>query len=341
MILLKLFIVNFILSLSLFYAILKIDNKFINFFFEKKKSEHNLHKKVIINNAGIIIVLILLFNLIYLQLININYWANLMPRPYILLISIAFFLIISFLDSKKELHPTIRFFFQITVVYISLSTINFPIKNLDFLPLKLQYLSVIFFWVYIINVTNFIDGIDGMSGVSLLGFTIPIVIVYLINQNFQSPTLIISLLLLPSIITFLMFNFPPAKFFLGDTGSIPIGYLLGYSMINLFINNYFFIFFTIFLYPILDVTFNLIRKTCRGDKPWARLFDYYFLIPVIKGGKKHFYVLKYIILITLVTIIFNLISAIYIINNIYLFIIIFIIQIYTIVHFNTFRKDKK
>ena len=80
-----------------------------------------------------------------MQLIDINYWANLMPRPYIFLISLAFLLMISFLDSKKELHPTIRFFFQITVVYISLSTINFPIKNLDFLPLKLQYLSVIFF----------------------------------------------------------------------------------------------------------------------------------------------------------------------------------------------------
>ena len=339
MILLKLFIVNFILSLLLFYAVLKINNNFINFFFEKKRSEHNLHKKLIVNNAGIIIVLILLFNLIFLQLININYWANSMPRPYILLISIAFFLIISFLDSKKELHPTIRFFLQITIVYISLSTINFPIKNLDFLPLKLQYLLVIFFWVYIINVTNFIDGIDGMSGVSLLGFTIPIIIVYLINQNFQNPALTISILLLPTVITFLIFNFPPAKFFLGDTGSIPIGYLLGYIMINLFVNNQFFIFFTIFLYPVLDVTFNLIRKTYRGDKPWARLFDYYFLIPIIKGGKKHFYVLKYIILITTMTIIFNIINALYNINNIYLFIILFVVQIFIIIHFNTFRKD--
>ena len=339
MILLKLFIINFILSLSLFYIILKLDNSFINFFFQKKKSDHKLHRTKIINNAGIVIVLILMFNLIYLQLININFWTNFMPRPYILIITIAFFLIISFIDSKIELHPTIRFILQITLVYISLSTIKFPITNLDFLPLKLQYLLIIFFWVYIINITNFIDGIDGMSGLSLLGFTIPIIIVYLINQNFQSPALIISILLLPTIITFLIFNFPPAKFFLGDTGSIPIGYLLGYMMINLFVNNQFFIFFTIFLYPFLDVTFNLIRKTHRGDKPWARLFDYYFLIPVIKGGKKHFYVLKYIILITIMTIIFNFINALYNINNIYLFIILFVVQIFMIIHFNTFRKD--
>ena len=339
MILLKLFIINFILSLSLFYIILKLDNSFINFFFQKKKSDHKLHRTKIINNAGIVIVLILMFNLIYLQLININFWTNFMPRPYILIITIAFFLIISFIDSKIELHPTIRFILQITLVYISLSTIKFPITNLDFLPLKLQYLLIIFFWVYIINITNFIDGIDGMSGLSLLGFTIPIIIVYLINQNFQSPALIISILLLPTIITFLIFNFPPAKFFLGDTGSIPIGYLLGYIMINLFVNNQFFIFFTIFLYPVLDVTFNLIRKTHRGDKPWARLFDYYFLIPIIKGRKKHFYVLKYIILITIMTIIFNFINALYNINNIYLFIILFVVQIFIIIHFNTFRKD--
>ena len=339
MILLKLFIINFILSLSLFYIILKLDNSFINFFFQKKKRDHKLHRTKIINNAGIVIVLILMFNLIYLQLININFWTNFMPRPYILIITTAFFLIISFLDSKVELHPTIRFILQITLVYISLSTIKFPITNLDFLPLKLQYLLIIFFWVYVINITNFIDGIDGMSGVSLLGFTIPIIIVYLINQNFQSPALIISILLLPTIITFLIFNFPPAKFFLGDTGSIPIGYLLGYIMINLFVNNQFFIFFTIFLYPVLDVTFNLIRKTHRGDKPWARLFDYYFLIPIIKGRKKHFYVLKYIILITIMTIIFNFINALYNINNIYLFIILFVVQILIIIHFNTFRKN--
>ena len=93
----------------------------------------------------------------------------------------------------------------------------------------------------------------------------------------------LAYVLLPLLLSFYIFNFPPAKIFLGDVGSIPLGYIIGYLMIYMLSINEFFIFFTMFLYPILDVGFNLIRKTINCIYPWSRSFDYYFLIPVIIG----------------------------------------------------------
>ena len=148
----------------------------------------------------------------------------------------------------------------------------------------------------------------------------------------------LAYVLLPLLLSFYIFNFPPAKIFLGDVGSIPLGYIIGYLMIYMLSINEFFIFFTMFLYPILDVGFNLIRKTINCIYPWSRSFDYYFLIPVIKGKKKHFYVLKYAIGIVLLTIILNILNKISLINSNLLFIILLASVLTLLFHFNSFRK---
>ena len=142
--------------------------------------------------------------------------------------------------------------------------------------------------------TNFIDGTDGMMTVSNLNIYFNIVLYSFLTNKF-SVAYEISILLIPiSLIFLIFFNFPKARMFIGDTGSIPLGFISGFLLFTLISDGELILALAIFSYPILDVTITLFIKTIIKKKlPWARLYDYFFLKPVIQDGKSHLFVLKY------------------------------------------------
>ncbi|MCX6810533.1 MAG: MraY family glycosyltransferase [Candidatus Berkelbacteria bacterium] len=86
-------------------------------------------------------------------------------------------------------------------------------------------LLTLFWLVGMMNVINFIDGIDGLAaGVSAIAFFI----LYLLSLAvYQGPVAAISIILCGSAVGFLYWNFYPAKIFMGDSGSMFLGLLLG------------------------------------------------------------------------------------------------------------------
>lgn len=79
--------------------------------------------------------------------------------------------------------------------------------------------------VGIMNIINFVDGVDGLAGgVSAVA---AITIFMLSSMLFQSSTALIAIVLAGAILGFLIWNFPPAKIFMGDTGSMFLGFILG------------------------------------------------------------------------------------------------------------------
>lgn len=67
---------------------------------------------------------------------------------------------------------------------------------------------------------------------------------------------------------------------MGDAGSIFIGFLIGYISIQLIIIQRVDIVISLLSYTYVDCTLTIIKKTLKKQTPWARLFDYYFLIPI-------------------------------------------------------------
>ena len=262
--------------------------------FLKTSSEYNLHKNKICNNGGIVFSTVIIIFLLYLNFTNglMMDWEKEIPRPEIFYIVFILFLLSAIIDQFYGLHPVYRLIIQITLVFISLSTIRFPIT--EFLPLKLEYLLVLYFWVYIINTTNFIDGTDGMMTVTNLNLYFNILLFSFLTNKY-SVAYEISILLVPiSLIFLIFFNFPKAKMFIGDTGSIPIGFINGFLLFTLISNGELILAFAIFSYPIIDVTITLFIKTIiKRELPWSRLYDYFFLKPVIHNGKTHLYVLRF------------------------------------------------
>jgi UDP-N-acetylmuramyl pentapeptide phosphotransferase/UDP-N-acetylglucosamine-1-phosphate transferase len=151
-----------------------------------------------------------------------------------------------------------------------------------------------------INTTNFYDGLDGMLNINTLFVCLAVLVVSYYEHHFFIST-IIAVALLPIIVILLPFNFPIARIFMGDAGSIVIGYSMSIILIDLLINKLYWIAFVIFFVPSVDVAFTLIKKIYYKINPWERIFDYIFLTPIIKFKKKH-------VVVTLPFLAYNLIS---------------------------------
>ena len=175
-------------------------------------------------------------------------------------------------DDIYNLRWYIKLFFQIIFVSYPLYNLNLFLNIESFIGLDLNNVLNFFgstLWVLIIiNSINFIDNMDGLAVV--VSGSICLQIAFLSNYLNQYKLTDISLLLFSTIIGFFIFNYPPAKLYLGDSGSLFIGYCLGFISIlfnwtpventiyTSFINPLL-LFFTIPLLDLLVVTSHRIK----------------------------------------------------------------------------------
>ena len=100
------------------------------------------------------------------------------------------------------------------------------------LDIELDILFTGLLWLWFINLFNFMDGIDGLTGVEV--FVLGLGLAFfsatgVINEQVLGP----SIVFMASALGFLVWNWAPSKVFLGDVGSIPLGYLIGWSLISI------------------------------------------------------------------------------------------------------------
>jgi UDP-N-acetylmuramyl pentapeptide phosphotransferase/UDP-N-acetylglucosamine-1-phosphate transferase len=100
------------------------------------------------------------------------------------------------------------------------------------LPLAMQYALSVFLILFITNAFNFIDGIDGLAAtlgliiISLFGM------IFYLKQDFIYASLCFALI--GALTGFLLYNFDPAKIFMGDTGSLVTGFLIALLSVKIF-----------------------------------------------------------------------------------------------------------
>lgn len=143
-------------------------------------------------------------------------------------------------------------------VYIEF--INLPFGHV--LQLGIFGVPLTFFWIiFITNAINLIDGLDGLAaGVSTIVLTTISIIAFMDGNMFIA---VFSLLLSGSTLGFLVHNFHPAKIFMGDTGSLFLGYMisvisiLGFKSITLFT---LLVPIVILGVPLSDTIFAIIRR---------------------------------------------------------------------------------
>ena len=200
------------ITFFLSWILIKINLSFFYKFFLDIPNERSAHKKEVPNSGGLIIVLVLTL----ISLIEEN--------PYIY--SILPLSIIGFIDDRINLPRISRYIAQcfttIAIIYNS-NFYNYLVTNQNQIIYLLIFLLSILLGTAIINFINFMDGIDGLVAGSAIFILI-------------SSSLIIKSLVLFSVISaliaFLLWNWDPAKIFMGDTGSTFIGALLVWLLFN-------------------------------------------------------------------------------------------------------------
>lgn len=133
---------------------------------------------------------------------------------------------LGFIDDWKGMSAMSRLFWQLiaSVIVVSFGLyLSFPLK-LPYGKLISWTLSILWL-IGILNAFNFLDGIDGL--VSSMGAICSLLFLVLVWNTNQYPVSFLSAALSGACIGFLMFNWHPAKIFLGDCGSTLIGFLLG------------------------------------------------------------------------------------------------------------------
>jgi UDP-GlcNAc:undecaprenyl-phosphate/decaprenyl-phosphate GlcNAc-1-phosphate transferase len=133
-------------------------------------------------------------------------------------------------------------------------------------------LATVLFIICFINALNMLDGADGLaagvSSIVVIGF------IFLTSQYLDPWGRAVEFSLLGSCIGFLLFNFPPAKLFMGDSGSNVLGFALSVLALNFYRrtpSNYVSLLVPILFagIPLLDAAFAVVRRLSRRLSPFA------------------------------------------------------------------------
>lgn len=185
--------------------------------------------------------------------------------------------ITGFIDDAFNLKPLSKLLLQFfsAFIVVVLGGARIEIINLGFVTLNFGIFSSIITMIWIVamtNAINLIDGLDGLaSGISAMSFFTLFILATFSPPQTQNPFVgAISLILLMATLGFLIFNFPPAKIFLGDTGSLFLGYMIGVLAVSQYKNAAFFSLvmpLLVIALPLLDMVSATFRRLLRKQSP--------------------------------------------------------------------------
>ncbi|HEX6440562.1 MAG TPA: glycosyltransferase family 4 protein [Stellaceae bacterium] len=183
---------------------------------------------------------------------------------------------VSWLDDLRGLSPVVRLLAQAAAVAVGILVLPGP--------RDLLYLAAIgLVWIWWINLFNFMDGIDGLAGSEAAAIGAGLLLFASVGAGADSALRTLAAALTGAAIGFLVWNWSPAKIFLGDVGSVPLGYLLGFLLTDLAVRGYWKIALILPLYFLADATITLARRLLRGERVWQAHREHFYQQAVRRG----------------------------------------------------------
>lgn len=249
-------------------------------------NQRSLHTKVTPRIGGLAIMAGMLISwLAFLPSISATNWYWIL-FPAILMLT-------SLVDDIYQLSAKWRLLIQLIV------SVAFLIVMLPHQPLWLvALLTLLITWIT--NLFNFMDGSDGLAGgMGLFGFTSYAIAAFLMGDRHLA---LMNAVIAAACFAFLFFNFHPAKIFMGDSGSIPLGFLAGSIGTYGYFNNVWPAWFPILTFSpfIIDATVTLIKRQTAGEKIWqAHRSHYYQRLVQMGWGHKKTAIIEYILMLSI------------------------------------------
>ena len=166
----------------------------------------------------------------------------------------------SFIDDRAGLPAGLRL-----LVHLGLSALVIFVADVGGWPLVVVLTFAV---AWMVNLFNFMDGADGLAGgMAVIGFST--YGIASVNTGYGDLALL-SFCVVAAVSGFLVFNFPPARIFMGDAGSTTLGFLAGTLGVLGWQSGTWPLWFPVLVFSpfVVDATVTLLHRALRGEKVW-------------------------------------------------------------------------
>ena len=188
--------------------------------------------------------------------------------PLVVFAATLFIAMVGFADDLKSIPVLPRLLLQAAAVSAILFTASGDLRIVPACPLWIERGLLLLAALWFVNLVNFMDGLDWMTVAEVVPITGAMVVLGSLGQ-FPASAAIVAAALCGAMAGFAPFNRPVAKIFLGDVGSLPIGLLLGWCLLQLAYHQQFAAALLLPLYYLFDATATLLRRLARREPFWA------------------------------------------------------------------------
>jgi UDP-N-acetylmuramyl pentapeptide phosphotransferase/UDP-N-acetylglucosamine-1-phosphate transferase len=245
-----------------------------------RPGERSSHDRPVPKGAGAAVIGVLLAIWIALALMGF------VPRGILGISALALVLAaVSWRNDLKDMSITLRLLVQVAAVIIAL--LGWPGRGMLFqglLPHWLDQILTAVAWVWFVNLFNFMDGADGMTGVNSVVIGLGVAAVGALTGFGPEGYLLLSITLAAAAGGFLPWNWYPARVFLGDVGSVPLGFIVAWLLLELAGHGYWAPTLLLTLYYLTDATVTLVRRIITGEPFWRAHKTHFFQRALVRDG---------------------------------------------------------
>ena len=194
--------------------------------------------------------------------------SNGLQIPVAVFAASLFIAIVGAADDIKSVPVLPRLILQAMAVGVVVFTLPADLQIIPSCPLWIERSILLVAGLWFVNLVNFMDGLDWITVAEIVPVTAALVLLGVLGDLTPTTTLVAAALG-GAMLGFAPFNRPVAKVFLGDVGSLPIGILLGWCLLELACQGQLTAALLLPLYYLADATVTMLRRLMAGEKIWA------------------------------------------------------------------------
>jgi len=190
---------------------------------------------------------------------------------------------VSWADDLRSRPASLRLLAQFVAVTAGIWVLPGGPVFQGWLPPGLDAAASAVIWVWFVNLFNFMDGIDGIDGSEAAAIGVGLLLIAGFGIGRDPGIAGLGAAIAAAALGFLVWNWAPAKIFLGDVGSVPLGYILGFLLLELAVRGWWKAAIILPLYFFADATLTLLRRLLRGERVWQAHREHFYQRAVQRG----------------------------------------------------------
>jgi UDP-N-acetylmuramyl pentapeptide phosphotransferase/UDP-N-acetylglucosamine-1-phosphate transferase len=189
--------------------------------------------------------------------------------PWLMLAGLVALTGVSWMDDRHSLGAAPRLLLHLAAAAAPVAALPADVAILHpALPLLLDRAITVLAFAWFINLFNFMDGIDGITGAQMIAVGGGVALLVALGASSDGGLGLAAVALAAAGAGFLVWNWHPARIFLGDVGSVPLGFATGWLLIETAAGGQRIAALILPLYYLTDATLTLGLRALRGERIW-------------------------------------------------------------------------